>query len=167
VARDHDWETGEGLLGVDDPGEIDAAFDRGERHVGTALIGFVLNGEDFAVVAPRVERGLRSTDRDVRQYAFTAAGHTARLFGELSPGIYDVLRAEGPHGVAENAITDALDYVPFRDLPGWLKRLKLITGTKRFLARRWIYAVEDVRSGISFLGSLTSRLLQRLRKSGG
>lgn len=163
MARDYDWQTGEGLLRVHDPAEIDAAFDRGERRVGTALIGFVLNADDFAVVAPRVERGLRSPDRDVRQFAFTAAGHTARLFGELTPAIYEILRAEGPHGVAEDAICDALGYVPFRDMPGWLRRMKVITGIQRFFALRWVYAVEDVQSGIAFLRSLASRLGKRLR----
>ncbi len=157
MTREYDWETGEGLLRVHDPEEVDAAFDRGERRVGTALIGLVLNGDDFAVLAPRVERGLRSADRDVRQFAFVAAGHTARLFGELSPGIYEILHAEGPHGVAENAISDALDYVPFRDMPWWLRRLKVTTDIRQFVARRWLYAVEDVKSGFAFLVSRRGR----------
>lgn len=164
MARDHDWVTGEGLLGVEDPAEVDAAFARGERRVGTAVIGLVLNGDDLAVVAPRVERGLRSPDRDTRQFSFVAAGHTARLFGDLTPGIYEILRAEGPHGVAENAIGDALDYVPFRNMPWWLRRLKMTSQTRRFFTRRWLYAVEDVRSGLSFLGAVASRLGKRARK---
>lgn len=164
MARDYDWETGAGLLRVRDAEEVDAAFDRGERRVGTALIGLVLNGDDFGVVAPRVERGLRSTERDVRQFAFVAAGHTARLFGELSPGIYEILRAEGPHGVAENAISDALDHVPFGDMPWWLRRLKVTTGVRQFLARRWLYAVEDVWSAIAFLAPVVSRPGKRGRE---
>lgn len=34
-----DRSKGEGLLGPDDPGEWDAAFERGEPRLGTAVIG--------------------------------------------------------------------------------------------------------------------------------
>ncbi|MFC7513177.1 hypothetical protein ACFQV4_36325 [Streptomyces thermocarboxydus] len=34
---------GEGLLGLDDLGEWDAAFERGERNLGTAAIGLAFN----------------------------------------------------------------------------------------------------------------------------
>lgn len=79
-----DWKTGDGLLGISDPAEIDAAFDRGERFVGTAVIGLVMNCDGLAVAAPRVERGLRSSDPKVRQYSFVAAATAARVFG-VSP----------------------------------------------------------------------------------
>jgi hypothetical protein len=31
MAAEWDWESGRGLLGIDDPAEVDMAFDRGER----------------------------------------------------------------------------------------------------------------------------------------
>jgi hypothetical protein len=53
--------------------------------------------------------------------AFTAVGVVARLHGELTPELYAALRAEGPGGIAENAIRDTLTFVPFRSLPLWFK----------------------------------------------
>ncbi|GGV01848.1 hypothetical protein GCM10010211_81420 [Streptomyces albospinus] len=66
VPQELDRETGDGLIGIRDPAEVDAAFDRGERCVGTAVVGLVLNSDDVAVVAPRVLRALRSSDATVR-----------------------------------------------------------------------------------------------------
>ncbi|MFF4401439.1 hypothetical protein [Streptomyces sp. NPDC001480] len=39
MASEWDWESGERLLGLDDPEEWDAAFERGADHLGTAVIG--------------------------------------------------------------------------------------------------------------------------------
>ncbi|MEU4848696.1 hypothetical protein [Streptomyces gilvosporeus] len=120
-----DWETGDGVIDIRDPAEIDAAFDRGERHVGTAVIGMVLHGEDVAVLAPRVERAMRSPDPYTRQLGFVAAGDMARLYTTLSPGIYAAMRTEGLGGVADSAIRDTLTFIPFRQLPWWMRRLDL------------------------------------------
>ncbi|KIZ14531.1 hypothetical protein [Streptomyces natalensis] len=125
MPNEPDWETGDGVIDIRDPDEIDAAFDRGERHVGTAVIGMVLHGEDIAVLAPRVERAMRSPDPYVRQLGCVAAGDMARLYTTLSPGIYAVLRAEGLGGVADSAIRDTLTFIPFRQLPWWMRRLDL------------------------------------------
>ncbi|MEV5332820.1 hypothetical protein [Streptomyces werraensis] len=35
MTRAWDWATGEGLLGLDDPAEWDAAFERGKDLVGS------------------------------------------------------------------------------------------------------------------------------------
>jgi hypothetical protein len=43
MASDRDWESGNGLLGIDDPAEWDAAWERGESHLGTAAIGLALS----------------------------------------------------------------------------------------------------------------------------
>ncbi|MFI1200655.1 hypothetical protein ACH4VR_14590 [Streptomyces sp. NPDC020883] len=125
MPNEPDWETGDGVIDIRDPAEIDAAFDRGERHVGTAVIGLVLHGDDVAVIAPRVERAMRSPDPKVRELGFVAAGDMARLYTTLSPGIHAVLRAEGLGGVAENAIRDALTFIPLGQLPWWMRRLAL------------------------------------------
>lgn len=151
------WQTGDGLLGIGDPAEIDAAFERGERFVGNALIGLVMNCDDLALVAPRVERGLRSSDPKVREYSFVAASSAARVFGELSPGIYEILRAEGRHGEAENAIADALTFVPFRDMPWWLKRVRVTSSVGRFVSTRWANAIVDIQSGFQALGELWAK----------
>jgi hypothetical protein len=123
-----DWETGKGLLGLDDPGEWDAAFERGEQHLGTAVIGLAFNCT-LAEASPRIVRAMHLPDVAQRGFAFTAAGAAARLNGALTPELYAALRAEGPgrRSIAENAIDDTLDYVPFRDLPLWLKWWKVVS----------------------------------------
>ncbi|MFI9047932.1 hypothetical protein [Streptomyces sp. NPDC053427] len=125
MTNEPDWESGDGVIHIRDPVRIDAAFDRGERHVGTAVIGMVLHGDEVAVIAPRVERAMRSPDPMVRQLGFVAAGDMARLYTTLSPGIYAALRAEGLGGVAEHAIRDTLTFIPLRQLPWWMWRLSL------------------------------------------
>ncbi|MEU4848702.1 hypothetical protein [Streptomyces gilvosporeus] len=72
MSNDVDWETGAGLIGICNPAEVDATFDRNEKRVGTAVVGLVLNSDDVAVVAPRVLRALRSSDPMVRSLGFVA-----------------------------------------------------------------------------------------------
>ncbi|MET8131887.1 hypothetical protein ABZV24_07950 [Streptomyces sp. NPDC005251] len=43
MAPEWDWESGEGLLRIDDPADWDAAYDRGESRLGTAVIGLAFN----------------------------------------------------------------------------------------------------------------------------
>ncbi|MFE2282123.1 hypothetical protein ACFXAE_33795 [Streptomyces sp. NPDC059454] len=121
-----DWETGEGLLGLDDSADWDAAFSRGENHLGTAAIGLAFNCP-LGEASPRIVRATRLPDRDQRGFAFTAVGTAARLNGALTPELYAVLRAAGPGrmSVAVNAVDDTLTFVPFRDLPPWLKWWKV------------------------------------------
>ncbi|MFE9437124.1 hypothetical protein [Streptomyces sp. NPDC006640] len=120
------WATGEGLIRVHDPSEVDAAFERGNGHLGTAVIGLAFNCS-LEEASPRIVRAMRLSDIDQRVFAFTAAGVAARLNGALTPELYAALRAEGPgrRSIAENAIDDTLDYVPFRYLPLWLKWWKV------------------------------------------
>jgi hypothetical protein len=118
---DIDWATGRGLLAVDDPAEVDNAFARNEKHVGIAVVGLALNNEDLDVVAPRVVRAIESDDVETRRLGFTAAGHSARLFEVLDPRVGEVLRRFRKDGIAATALDDVLQYVPFRQLPGWLK----------------------------------------------
>ncbi|MGW3934231.1 hypothetical protein [Streptomyces phaeochromogenes] len=128
MVSEWDWGSGEGLLGLDDPDEWDAAFERGEPHLGTAVIGLAFQCS-LEEASPRIVRAMRLPDLGQRGFAFTAAGVAARLNGELTPELYAALRAEGPGrmSIAENAIDDTLDYVPFRQLPLWLKWWKLVS----------------------------------------
>ncbi|WP_217170282.1 hypothetical protein [Streptomyces sp. AC512_CC834] len=122
MTADWNWETGERLLALDDPAEWDAAFERGERRLGTAAIGLAFNCplED---ASPRIVRAIQLPDVAQRGFACTAAGTAARLNGELTPELYAALRAKGPgsRSIAVNAIDDTLTFVPFRRLPMWLK----------------------------------------------
>ncbi|MEV0117132.1 hypothetical protein AB0H77_28515 [Streptomyces sp. NPDC050844] len=80
-----------------------------------------------------------------RGFAFTAAGAAARVNGELTPELYEALRAEGHKGLAEYAIDDTLTFVPFRKLPPWLKRRKAWTGVRDKLEGWWLRSSEPVR----------------------
>ncbi|MDH6217731.1 hypothetical protein [Streptomyces pseudovenezuelae] len=130
-----DWLTGEGLSGIDDPAAVDAAFERREEHLGTAVIGLALTCPPD-VASPRIVRAMRVLEAPRREFAFTAAGTVARLHGTLTPELYAALRAEGPGGVAENAIRDVLTFVPFRQLPPWFK-WRLLWTTVRDTALGW------------------------------
>ncbi len=116
----YDWESGEGLLGIDDPAEVDAAFERGEPCIGTAVIGLAFQCS-LEEASPRIVRAMRLPDAGQRGFAFTAAGVAARMNGALTSELYAALRAEGPGGFAEHAIRDTLTFVPFGRLPPWFK----------------------------------------------
>ncbi|MGX1313884.1 hypothetical protein RKD24_004003 [Streptomyces calvus] len=147
-----DWETGEGLLGIDDPADWDAAFERGEKHLGTAAIGLAFNCS-LEEASPRIVRATRLPDVAQRGFAFTAVGTAARLHGRLTPELYAALRAEGPgrRSVAVNAVADTLTFVPFGDLPPWLKRWKVVSKVLDKL-ENWrlvaAYAIDDARRAL-------------------
>jgi hypothetical protein len=146
VASAWDWDRGEGLLALGDPEAWDAAYASGRDHLGTAVIGLALNCP-LEQVAPRILTAMRLPDAGQRGYAFTAAGHAARLNGELTSELYDALRAEGPRGIAENAIDDTLAFVPFRRLPPWFKWQYAISTVESW----WLtvtYAAEDARQAL-------------------
>ncbi|MEY9870757.1 hypothetical protein ABH931_000211 [Streptacidiphilus sp. MAP12-33] len=100
---------------------VDAAFERGDPEVGTAVVELVLSGVDFDVAAARVERALRADEGTVRRLGHVATGDLARLHGRLTPALYGLLRAAGLGGAADSAIKDVLTFVPFRDLPAWFR----------------------------------------------
>ncbi|MEV7388534.1 MULTISPECIES: hypothetical protein [unclassified Streptomyces] len=140
------WETGEGLLGLDDPAEWDAAFERGEDHLGTAVIGLALNCP-LEEASPRILRAMMLPDRNQRGYAFTAAGTAARLNGRLTPELYEALRTEVQDGRAEDAIGDTLTFVPYRDLPPWLKRRWVYVTVRGKLEYWWLRCTDAVEDG--------------------
>ena len=139
----YDWESGEGLLGIDDPAEVDAAFERGEWPLGSAVIGLAFNCS-LAEASPRIIRAMQLSDPDQRGFAFTAAGAAARLNGELTPELYAALRAEGPGGFANHAINDTLYSVPFRDLPLWFKWRKVVNAVRDKLEGWWLRSEDAV-----------------------
>ncbi|MCX4670355.1 hypothetical protein OG453_27300 [Streptomyces sp. NBC_01381] len=126
MASEWNWQSGEGLLGIDDPAEWDAAYERGEERLGTAVIGLAFNCP-LEEASPRILKAMRLPDPHQRGFAYTAAGTAARINGELTPELYAALRTEGPGGFAEHAIRDTLTFVPFRQLPPWFKRRKIMT----------------------------------------
>ncbi|MDQ0405768.1 hypothetical protein ABVB69_07860 [Streptomyces sp. NPDC000349] len=134
MTAEPNWETGEGLLGIDDPAEWDAAFERGERSLGTAAIGLAFNCP-LQEASPRIIRAMKLPDAAQRGFAYTAAGTAARLNGELTPELYAALRAAGPgrRDIAGYAIADTMTFVPFRRLPLWLKRRAIAS----YLAGKW------------------------------
>ncbi|NNN37971.1 hypothetical protein HLK59_48240 [Streptomyces sp. S3(2020)] len=145
-----DWKTGDGVSGIDDPAEVDAAFERGERPLGTAVIALAFNCS-LEEASPRIVRATRLPDRDQRWFAFTAVAVAARLNGALTPELYAVLRAAGLHGTAEDAIRDTLTFVPYRDLPPWLKRMRLrlaVVDKLDYWKLLATYAAEDVRKAL-------------------
>ncbi|MFI0965194.1 hypothetical protein ACH4S8_27935 [Streptomyces sp. NPDC021080] len=85
------------------------------------------SGSDAAV--PWAGPVLDSVSRRGRHGEPVAAGTVARLNGALTPELCAALRAEGPgrKSMAEFAIDDTLDHVPFRDLPLWLKWWKVVS----------------------------------------
>ncbi|MER7180652.1 hypothetical protein ABT404_14420 [Streptomyces hyaluromycini] len=141
-----DWETGEGLLSLDDPAEWDAALERGESRLGTAAIGLALNCP-LEEVSPRIVRVLNLPDQGERGYAFTAAGTAARLNGRLPSELFAALRAEGPGGLAEDAISDTLSFVPFQDLPPWFKRRYVYLTVRGRLEYWWMSARDTLEDG--------------------
>jgi len=143
MGSDYDWETGEGLSHIDDPAEVDAAFERGARHLGTAVIGLAFT-RPLAEASPRILRAMQLPDPDQRGYAFTAAGVAARLHGELTPELYAALHAEGPGGFAETAIDDTLTFVPFRKLPWWFKWRWLMTGVRDTVQGWWLRTADAI-----------------------
>ncbi|MDT6984945.1 hypothetical protein ACFSUJ_20685 [Streptomyces lusitanus] len=138
-----DWESGEGLLGLDDPKEWDAAFERGENHLGTAVIGLAFHCS-LEAASPRIVKATQLPDAGQRGFAFTAVGHAARLNGELTPELFAALRAEGPGGMAEHPIRDTLAFVPFRVLPPWLKRRWVYVTVRNKLEGWWLRTEEAV-----------------------
>ncbi|MFE6482057.1 hypothetical protein ACFVGN_03785 [Streptomyces sp. NPDC057757] len=143
MASAWDWKSGEGLLGLDDPEEWDAAFERGEDHLGTAAIGLAFQCP-LEEASPRIARAMRLPDAGQRGFAFTAAGHAARLNGELTPELYAALRAEGPGGVAEHPIRDTLGFVPFRKLPPWFKWRWVVVTVRNKLEGWWLRSRDTV-----------------------
>jgi hypothetical protein len=143
MASDRDWVSGRGLLGIDDPAEWDAAWERGESRLGTAAIGLALQCS-LEEASPRIVRATQLPHPDQRGYAFTAVGTVARLNRELTPELYAVMRAEGPKGLAEDAINDTLTFVPYRKLPLWFKWRWVRAAVRNKVEGWWLWAADAV-----------------------
>ncbi|MFB6549125.1 hypothetical protein [Streptomyces sp. NPDC056405] len=157
MAAGWDWGSGEGLLGLDNPEEWDGAFERGEDHLGTAAIGLAFNCS-LEEASPRIVRSMRLSDAAQRGFAFTAAGHAARLNGALTPELFAALRAEGPGGIADFPIRDTLGFVPFRKLPPWFKRRWVYMTVRDRLEGWWLRSEGAILNGWQRLRGGGSRL---------
>ncbi|WP_299537324.1 hypothetical protein [uncultured Streptomyces sp.] len=129
-----DWEHGTGLIGVRDPAVVDAAFERGERHVGVAVIGLALHHPDPRTILPRVAQALRATDPARQHQGTVALAHVARLHHTTDPECLALLRTQ-PRG--NEADDDLWDFVPRRNLPWWLWRHQLPGHIQWYLFNRW------------------------------
>ncbi|WP_199808043.1 hypothetical protein [Streptomyces sp. NRRL F-2580] len=104
---------------VERPEQVLAAFERGERGVGVAVIALALNHPDPAAVLPVVARALESADREVRRQGVVALAHVARLHRTVDRRCLALLR-RCPRG--NEADDDLWSFVPHRELPLWLWR---------------------------------------------
>lgn len=138
-----DWESGEGVSHIDDPAEVDAAFERGEWPLGSAVIGLAFNCS-LEEASPRIVRAMQLPDLAQRGFAFTAAGAAARINRRLTPELYAALGAQGPRSIAEYAIKDTLTFVPFRQLPPKFKWWKVASGARNKLESWWLRSGETV-----------------------
>jgi hypothetical protein len=141
-----DWYGDASLLLFDDPDEWDAAHERGEGPLGSAVIGLAFNCS-LADASPRIIKAMQLLDHGQRGFAFTAAGVAARVNGGLTPELFAALRVEGHRGFAENAVDDTLDHVPFRELPLWFKWRTVASKVQDKLTVWWMQA-EDAVSAV-------------------
>lgn len=130
---DLDWERASNLNRCQEPTDIDAAFDRGEEHVGAALIALVYNNPDTDAVLARVARGLRSRNPETRRQGLLALMHTARLHGRVDDITLELLHgllhdrtpisAGSPYevwGTATQTVGDLRAFLPSEQLPAWV-----------------------------------------------
>ncbi|MBT2509320.1 hypothetical protein J7I98_26275 [Streptomyces sp. ISL-98] len=114
-----DWLHSSTLRWVDQPEQVDAAFERGEGLVGVAVIALVLNHPDPKAVLPVVARALESQDQEVRRQGVVALAHVARQHHTVDRRCLELLRA-CPRG--NEADDDLWSFVAHRELPLWLWR---------------------------------------------
>lgn len=74
MASDRDWESGKGLLGIDDPAEWDAAWERGESRLGTAAIGLALQCS-LEEASPRIVRATQLPHPEQRGVRLHRSGY--------------------------------------------------------------------------------------------
>lgn len=137
IVEDVDWESGRGLISIDNARMVDAAFGRGEQHVGIAVVGLSLNCSDLNSIVPRVVRAINSEDRETKRLGFTAIAHIVRRFRALPRDVNQTLQAYKQSTLAEIAIEETIQYVPFRELPKWLQVESCKAALKWHLLQRW------------------------------
>jgi hypothetical protein len=130
-----DWEQGGNLNRCREHRHVDAALDRGEAHVGVALIALVHNNPDTDAVLPRLARGLRSANPETRRQSLLALVHMARLHGRVDAVTLELLHAllsertpigvGSPYevrGTAAQTVGDLQVFLPSEQLPAWVNR---------------------------------------------
>ncbi|MEJ8639787.1 hypothetical protein [Streptomyces sp. MS2.AVA.5] len=130
----YNWADGTGLLGMDQPEAIDAAFERQEALVGVAVIGLALHHSDPGVILPRIARALRSDSEELRRQGTIALAHVARLHHTVDAECLALLRTR-PRG--NEADDDLWSFVPHRRLPLWLWCHHLPQHATWLLWHRW------------------------------
>ncbi|MEV0097324.1 hypothetical protein [Streptomyces sp. NPDC050738] len=128
------WENATGLLGTDQPEVVDAAFERGEPHVGVAVIGLALNHPNPGAILPRIARAMRAPNPELQRQGTLALAHTARLHHIVNQECLELLRSR-PRG--NEADDDLWTFIPRRQLPWWLWRHQLPSYLKWYLFERW------------------------------
>ncbi|MFJ2821520.1 hypothetical protein ACIO7M_10440 [Streptomyces toxytricini] len=113
------WQDGSTLRWIDQPDEVDAAFDRGEPFVGVAVIALALNHADANTILSRVGKALASEDAEIRRQGVIALAHVARLHRTVDRQCLQLLRS-CPRG--NEADDDLWSFVAHRRLPWWLWR---------------------------------------------
>jgi hypothetical protein len=143
----YDEATGQGFDACDCPSTVDAALDGEERGAGTALLYLVLDEfHPACVVLPRVKRGLRARDAQIRANALQSLGHFGRLHRMIDEESVALLRRAlrdrtriGRYplwGYAGNAADDIATFVPRHRLPRWFRRRHAGPRRPRPLPRR-------------------------------
>jgi hypothetical protein len=129
------WLDSSALMGTDRPEEVDAAFERGERDVGVAVIGLALTHPDPWQILPRTARALASANPDVRAQGIVALAHVARLHHVVDQDNLDLLRGMRRGNPADD---DLWTFVPHRLLPWWLHRRHVVQAWRWRLWDRWV-----------------------------
>ena len=91
--------------------ELDADLSSGNSEaIATALVSAALHEPDRAYVESLIIRFIRHSDPWVRGVSATAAGHIARIHGQLSteivPLVENLLKDERTYGKAQDALDD-------------------------------------------------------------
>ncbi|MFB7461989.1 hypothetical protein ACFCZ1_00550 [Streptomyces sp. NPDC056224] len=118
---------------MDRPERVVAAFARGDKHAGVAVIALALNHPGPAEVLPVVAGALESPDPEVRRQGVIALAHVARLHRTVDRRCLEGLR-HCPRG--NEADDDLWSFVPHRRLPLWLWRHHVGERVARLLPAR-------------------------------
>ncbi|WP_405853878.1 hypothetical protein OG407_00400 [Streptomyces sp. NBC_01515] len=134
VAPTLNWQDGSTLRWIEQPEEVDSAFDRREPLVGVGVIALALNHPDANAILPRVARALVAEEAEVRRQGVVALAHVARLHRTVDRRCLNLLRGF-PRG--NEADDDLWSFVDHRQLPLWLWRYHAAQRLAWLVRDRW------------------------------
>ncbi|MGW4378758.1 hypothetical protein [Kitasatospora sp. NPDC004531] len=134
VAPALNWQDASTLRWVERPDDVDAAFDRGEPHVGVAVIFLALNHDNADAILSQVARAMSADDPEIRRQGVVALAHVARLHRVVDQRCLNLLRGF-PRG--NEADDDLWSFVEHRLLPWWLWRHHAGQRVLWLLCDRW------------------------------